>query len=268
VRNAVQPGMSVAPVGRLARTGRAWFAVVLYLSCAFAPAAASDDAVTRAEFDALKKEVSALRAEIGALRQTRAGVARAAPPPPTAQASTAGAPTLGSADASVVMVEFTDLRCPYCRRFHATVFPELKRLYIDTGKLRYVVKDLPLDIHPQAEEAAVAAYCAGRQGNYWPMRERLVQHAQPFKSGEFLTLAASLSLDIERFQGCLADPRSRSTIERDKAEAAGQRITGTPTFVIGRARADGSIAGTRLIGALPAARFVQEIDSLLRTAQR
>ena len=68
---------------------------------------------------------------------------------------------LGSEAATVAIVEFADYQCSYCRRFHFEMLPRLKRAYIDTGKLRYFYKDLPLRMHAQAFAASVAARCAG-----------------------------------------------------------------------------------------------------------
>ena len=78
------------------------------------------------------------------------------------------APMLGRADAPVTLVEFSDYQCPFCQRFFATTLSALKKHYVDTGKVRYVFRDFPLDqMHPQARKAAEAAHCAGEQGKYW-----------------------------------------------------------------------------------------------------
>jgi protein-disulfide isomerase len=79
---------------------------------------------------------------------------------------------LGRAGAPLTMVEFTDYQCPYCRRFQAEVWPQLKREYIDTGKLRYIARDLPLQFHASAAPAAEAAHCAGEQGKFWTCTRR------------------------------------------------------------------------------------------------
>lgn len=232
------------------------------------PVGAEQNVVTRTEFEALKKEIEALRTEVEALRRTPPARPRLGQAPKTAQATISNAPSLGSKDARVVMVEYADSQCPFCHKFLSSVFPELKRLYIDTGKLLYVVKDLPLDFHPQATQAALANLCAGEQDQYWLMRELVMQHSQPFKSDVFLTFAARLSLDIERFQKCLAEPDKKTRIDRDKAEAAGQQITGTPTFIIGRNSGEGHISGQRIVGALPLATFIKEIDLVLASSMK
>ena len=77
---------------------------------------------------------------------------------------------LGRSDAPLTLVEFTDYECSFCRQYHISTFEQLKRNYIDTGKLRYVSRDFPLDFHKLAFGAANAARCAGEQGKYWELR--------------------------------------------------------------------------------------------------
>lgn len=75
-----------------------------------------------------------------------------------------GEPFLGDDTAPVVMVEFTDYQCPFCKRAFNSNFLQLKEEYIDTNKVKYVVRDFPLSFHPNAEPAAIAANCAFDQG--------------------------------------------------------------------------------------------------------
>ena len=89
---------------------------------------------------------------------------------------TASEKSLGAADAPVVVVEYGDFQCPYCKRFVETSFPGLKRDYVDTGKVRWVTRDLPLGFHANAHKAAQAAHCAGEQGRYWEMRDTLFRN--------------------------------------------------------------------------------------------
>ena len=81
----------------------------------------------------------------------------------------------------MTIVEYTDYQCPFCQRFHVAAFPELKRNYIDTGKVRFFSKDLPLDFHANAMRAAQAGRCAGEQGKFWELRD--VMGAEPGQAG-------------------------------------------------------------------------------------
>ena len=80
---------------------------------------------------------------------------------------------LGDDSATVTVIEFTDYQCPFCSRHFEQTFGQIKKNYIDTGKVKYVVRDFPLSFHSNAHKAAEAAECAGEQGKYWEMHEKL-----------------------------------------------------------------------------------------------
>lgn len=80
-------------------------------------------------------------------------------------------PLLGNDKASVIMVEFSDLQCPFCRQFFTTTFPQIKKDYIDTGKIQFAFRHLPLTSHPMARPFANAAECANEQGKFWEMHD-------------------------------------------------------------------------------------------------
>jgi protein-disulfide isomerase len=172
--------------------------------------------------------------------------------------------SLGRADAPLTMVEFTDLQCPYCRQFAATTFDEIKKNWIDTGKLRYISRDFPLDVlHPQAMPAARASRCAGEQGKFWEMRLALVRNANVL-SADFITkTAADLKLDAKAFSACTATTKYDAAIQAEMREGAKLGIDGTPTFVIGRTTPAG-IEGPMIVGALPYAQFDQKLRELLK----
>jgi hypothetical protein len=169
---------------------------------------------------------------------------------------------LGSPTAPVTMVEFTDYQCPYCRRFHEQSWPELKKAYIDTGKVRFIVRDLPLDFHEQALPSAIAARCAGDQDRYWPMYEALLSQTQSLNKDTARKFAIAAGVDLPTFDACLHNPGIRRAIDGDIAEAQRIGVTGTPGFVIAQRR-DGQLEGTLLLGARPAAEFTARIDALL-----
>lgn len=86
-----------------------------------------------------------------------------------------GSYSLGSDDAKVTLVEFSDFECPFCARHFSQTYPQLKSEYIDTGKLKYVFKHFPLSFHPNAQKASEAAECAGDQGKFWEMHDLIFQ---------------------------------------------------------------------------------------------
>lgn len=173
-----------------------------------------------------------------------------------------GEPSLGKASAPLTMVEFTDYQCPYCRRFQAEVFPRLKHDYIDTGKLHFIVRDLPLEIHAAAQPAAEAAHCAGEQGKFWEMHAALLGGAKDLPDGGIETRAKAVGLDLQRFRTCVAQGKYAGAIEAHVREADAVGITGTPGFVIGHT-AHGELTGQRLEGAAPYEAFDRYLRELL-----
>ena len=168
---------------------------------------------------------------------------------------------LGRADAAVTVVEFTDYQCPYCRGFQASIWPRLKRAYVDTGKVRFVVRDLPLEIHAAAEPAAEVAHCAAEQGKFWPMHNALLSDLS-LDDRSVLGRAAELGLDVSRLRSCVTDHKYETAIARNAAQAASLGVTATPTFIIGRTT-HGELTGVRVSGALSYDDFAAYLDSLL-----
>lgn len=84
-----------------------------------------------------------------------------------------GSPVLGDSNAKVTLVEFSDFECPYCIRHFSQTWPDLKKNYIDTGKVKIVFKYFPLTFHPNAQKAAEAAECANSQGKFWEMHDKI-----------------------------------------------------------------------------------------------
>ena len=199
-----------------------------------------------------------------------AGCATAPPPAPdTAAESPRVMPfnTLGREDAPVSIIEFTDLQCPYCARHARQTFPRLRTDYIETGKVRYASRDLPLDIHPYALAAAVASRCAGEQGRFWEYREALFAAQRTLSSEPYLRIARELGLDVEQLEACRRDGRQEANVRDDMAVARASGIRSTPGFVIGRV-VDGQFQGEAMTGAQPYEVFAAKIDALLDAANR
>ena len=173
----------------------------------------------------------------------------------------AGDPYRGNTDASVVVVEFSDLQCPYCRKHAEETQPILDEQFVDTDQVMWVFKHFPLDIHPQAPMAGAAAECAGAQGLFWEMEALLFANTQSWSvsdPSEALTeLAGQLDLDVDAFEACLADEASLALVLSDQAEGAAF-VRGTPTFIVLK---DGE--GSIIPGALPAESFSEALQQLL-----
>jgi protein-disulfide isomerase len=169
---------------------------------------------------------------------------------------------LGREDAPVIMIEFGDLQCGYCARHATYTLPELRRRYIDTGKLRYTARDLPLPIHPYAVAAAAAARCAGEQGKFWDYRDALFAVRGRLGTEPYAQIARDLGLDAERLEACRRDGRHEAAIREDVRVAQANGIVSTPSFVIGR-KVDGRLLAETVTGAKPIEVFVEKIEALL-----
>jgi protein-disulfide isomerase len=86
-------------------------------------------------------------------------------------------PALGKDSAKVTIVEFSDFQCPFCERFYTDTLPQLKKNYIDTGKVRLTFRDFPIEsLHPNSPTAHEAAECAGEQGKFWEFHNKLFEN--------------------------------------------------------------------------------------------
>ena len=174
-----------------------------------------------------------------------------------------GEHVLGSNSAPVVLLEYTDYQCPYCRRFYQTAFSLLKSNYVDTGKLRFISRNLPLRGHDGAVPAAIGTMCAGDQGNYWEMRRRLFESGDSLTTETIRKLGNSLEVDSHRFEECLTTNAYVAVLARQAQDATAVGITGTPTFVLGRLTRDGRLEGELLIGARPYQEFERKISAMM-----
>ncbi|MEM7332078.1 MAG: DsbA family protein, partial [Chloroflexota bacterium] len=170
-----------------------------------------------------------------------------------------GAVVVGSDDAPITIVEYTDFQCPFCARHLTDTYPLLLENYIETGIVRYVYKDFPLQsIHPQATIAAEAARCAGDQGAWLDMHEILFANQREWSIADptpvFVGYAEGLGLDTAVFQSCVDSRQYQAAVEADLQEGSSFGVTGTPTFFFN---------GLLLAGAQPYEVFEQAIGQLL-----
>jgi len=173
-----------------------------------------------------------------------------------------GAPMLGAKDAPVTMVEFTDYQCPFCQRFHMQVYGLLKKDYIDTGKVRFFSRDLPLDsLHPNATRAAQAGRCAGDQGQFWTMRDVMAAHPDKLDMDSLVGDASALKMDANAFRACVEKGKYKEAVQGDVLEAMKIGADGTPAFVVGKSTPDG-VDGDMIVGAQPYSIFEEKFKQL------
>jgi len=216
--------------------------------------------LTRQQGDEILKELRQIRQ---LLEKQQAKPAQPQEEAPTRAKITdlSGVSMLGSKTAPITIVEYTDYQCPYCQRFHVTSFAELKKAYIDTGKVRFFSKDMPLDFHPNAMRAAIAARCAGEQGKFWELRYTMGANPNSLDLEHIVGFAADLKMDTNALRACIDSGKYKERVQNDVLEAMKIGANGTPTFVIGKSVGEG-VDGELVVGALPFQMFDLKLKDL------
>ncbi len=140
------------------------------------------------------------------------------------------APATGPDDATVLVVEWTDFQCPYCRRAWNEELREL--VEARKGQVRFAVRHLPLEIHTAARGAAQASMAAARQGKFWEYQDALLQHERELDREAFIAIAERLGLDVERFKTDIDDPAIAREIDEDIKVAVAVGVDATPAFFV------------------------------------
>jgi protein-disulfide isomerase len=161
-------------------------------------------------------------------------------------------PSLGPADAPVVIVEFSDYQCPYCQLWHTQVLSLLLDEYGD--QIRFIYRDFPLGGHPEAQPAAEAANCAGDQSAYWEFQDAIFAGQYGYGRSAYEQVADDLGLNLEKFSDCLDSNRHSAEVLEDYNDGLRLGVQSTPTFFIN---------DRQLIGAQPYETFKQYIDAEL-----
>lgn len=142
--------------------------------------------------------------------------------------ATGQSPALGGKEPAVLIVEFSDFQCPFCKQSQGAL-KEVLRVYGD--QVRLVYKHLPLEIHSESFPAARAAFCAGEQNSFWQYHDALFA-ADQLSPEKFKRIAADLGLELAGFTACIESERSRAAVLGDVREAARLGVNATPTFIV------------------------------------
>lgn len=208
---------------------------------------------------------------IGKLPSTAGGTDKS-----TVKVSADDDPVLGSKDAPLTIVEFSDYECPFCKRHFQQVYPEIKKNYIDTGKVKLVYRDfVAVQAHnPLATSEAMAAECAREQGGnsvYFKYHDELFKRTNSNGNGlalsQLAVIAKDLGLDSNALQACVDSNKYKEEFNKDNADALSylpKNDAGTPSFFIGKSSADGMIEGALIKGAQPYTAFQTVIEALLQ----
>ncbi len=176
-------------------------------------------------------------------------------------------PVKGDPDAPVTIVEFSDFQCPFCARFSTQTLPVLQEKYIDTGKVKLVYRDFPIDgLHANARPVHIASECADEQGKFWEYHDVLFENQRQWNKlstsdlrAQLNQYATSMGLDTVSFDSCLLSQSIADEVNADYLQATQYGSTGTPTFFIGNEK-NGFV---KLVGAQPFAAFQKVIDAHL-----
>lgn len=197
----------------------------------------------------------ALRNSEGAANNEPAG-----DPEAIRNAAPRGPNMIGNPDATVTIIEYSDYQCPYCLRFHTTIFPELVKQYVDTGKVKYSFKHFPF-LTPESAVAAQAAECAADQQRFWDYHNYL--YAERERTGQLaatkdklIEYAGTLNLNTETFSKCLNEDLTLDRVRQDAQEGQKVGVRGTPSFLIN---------GKLIVGAQPLIAFQAAIDEALNS---
>jgi protein-disulfide isomerase len=156
------------------------------------------------------------------------------PVPPVFKIATDDQPSKGKADAAVTVIEFTDYQCPSC----AAAQPVLEKLITEYGdRVRFVIRDFPLQMHPEARKAAEAAEAAREQGKYWDFTAILFRNQSALKPEQLKQYAQVLGLDRAKFDAALDKGTFADKVERDMMDGQKFGVSGTPTFFVNGRRA-------------------------------
>jgi protein-disulfide isomerase len=255
---------------------RSRFVVLTIFVCVFSAEGFAQDADAKR----LARELEELRTRQAAVEQKLEEVLRTVrsledfrvpprlPPVPVAASRVidiTGAPFQGSSTAPLTLIEFSDYECGFCRRHVRQTLPLIEENYIRSGKVKYVFTNFPVDQHKLAFNAHQAAACAGDQGKYWEMHDRLF--ANPAALMALPEQGRALGLAMPIFQQCLETGKYAARIRSDVAEGRAAGLKGTPMFYIGFSEAGSKVHPIQVItGAKLYAVFAEALDGLLAQA--
>ncbi len=180
-------------------------------------------------------------------------------------------PAKGSNGAKVAVLEFADMRCPFCKRFFDQTEPQLLENYVNNGKVKFAFRHFAF-LGPASITAGNAVECANEQGKFWEFYDYLYKN-QPDESDvsmyvtdKLTPIAASLGLNSEQFKSCLNSTKYNKNLTDDQSAGQQAGVTGTPTFIIGKLNAAGDkiMGGQVLVGAQPYSALQAIIDQELQ----
>ncbi|MBI2127720.1 MAG: DsbA family protein [Nitrosarchaeum sp.] len=172
-----------------------------------------------------------------------------------------GSPIMGESSATITIVEWGDYQCTFCYKFHQSTMNTIKQDFIETGKVKLVFKDFPLN-GPDSILAAEAAYCAQDQGKYWQYHDELYKNWGGERTGwvnrdSLDKFATTVSLDLEKFDKCLDEHRHLERVNQMYEFGREIGIDATPSFLV-----FSNEKIIKIIGNQPLEVFLKSLDEL------
>ena len=191
----------------------------------------ADYKALKGQVDSLKTDVESLKKQQDAIIQQLMQMQRTLAQQKAASIiDLKGAPEKGSKDTKVAVVEFTDFWCGFCARFAKDTLPQLNKEYVDTGKVRYYVKDFAAQRGPKVSEAS---HCAAEQGKYWQLHDKLFQNYGKYSDSEIAQYVQQAGADPTIFQKCAESDRYAKIVRDSMEQGTAAGVDGTPTFMLG-----------------------------------
>jgi protein-disulfide isomerase len=185
--------------------------------------------------------------------------------------------SMGDPKAAVQLVEFSDYQCPYCKNFWDQTEPQIVNNYVSAGKVYFTSRSAGNWVSgnigggsTESQNAAMAAYCAADQGQYWEMYDALFTNVIGEDAGSFTArriqlIAQNVGLDMQTFNSCYSSDKYLNAVNQDFTDAKAAGITGTPFFVITYS-AGGQTKTETIDGAQAYSVFQQKLDAALAAA--
>ncbi|MBM3282371.1 MAG: hypothetical protein FJY86_03460 [Candidatus Diapherotrites archaeon] len=172
----------------------------------------------------------------------------------------------GKDSAPIILVEYSDFQCPFCKRFYNDSDAQFKQ-WVSDGRIKLVFKDFPLSFHPMAAPSANAARCAGEQGKFWEMHDKIFDETTKlsatgtaqFTNDDLKAWGADLGLNTSTFNSCVDSDKYAEKIAANQAEGQSVGVSGTPSFAIGKPGDKAQL----VVGACPTSAF----DTVLKAIE-
>lgn len=214
----------------------------------------------------IKQELKSLKAEVKSLKSDLQTGGKYPAAKKIPEISVDDTLFLGSKDATVAIIEYSDYQCPYCRRHNLNTVPEIKKQFIDTGKAKYITRAFPLSFHTKARGASIAGLCIAEQDPsiYWSAHDKLLTVGNnKLEESHYIAMAEELGLSTSGYKKCLDNPAVGLRVDNQMSTGKGLGVSGTPATFIGTIEGGKLVNVRTIVGAQSFSVFKAAIESNL-----